>query len=94
MTLRALLIVALLGAGCATFRCTPTTIIIAEKEERVRMRDRYYGVRTDAGGRAYELRRLEPVTEYWLRSTDDQWYDVTRDAYRAAAPGKLIDVCR
>ncbi len=94
MTLSALFFGALHGAGCATFRCTPTTIIIAEKEERVRMRDRYYGVRTDAGGRAYELRRLEPVPEYWLRSMDDQWYEVTRGAYRVAAPGKLIEVCR
>ena len=94
MTLSALVFVALIGAGCATFRCAPTSITVAEREQRSRLREIVRGVRTDAVGRVYEDRRMEFVPEYWVRSTEGQWYDVGRDAYRVAIPGRLIDVCR
>jgi hypothetical protein len=87
------LLLALVADGCAMFRCAPLQIVVAEREPREFLREKNYGIRTDAFGHAYELKRMEMVPEYWVRSQDGKWYEVSRDLYRVATPGRAIDVC-
>jgi hypothetical protein len=88
------LLVAFHASGCAALVCTPVTIIVTETEQRARLQDEIVGFRTNRSGRLEEIRRMEMIPEYWVRSTDGRWYRVTRDQYRAAVPGDAIEVCR
>ena len=70
------------------------TIVVASKEERVRLRDEVIGIRTTESGRTEEIRRTVPVPEYRVRAADGQSYLVAQDQYRAAGPGQPLQVCR
>src|SRR5262249_28856393 len=48
------LVLVVLTAGCATFRCRPTTIVVAKKDENVRLETRPGLPRTTANDRVEE----------------------------------------
>jgi len=88
--------VALLAAldGCAGVACAPATIVVADKDERLRLQSELRGLRTDELGRVKEQRREVIVSEYWVRDRGGQWHRVGESAWRAAEPGQSMQVCR
>ena len=53
--------------GCADVACTPATIVVADKDERPRLRSEPTGLRTAELGRVKAQRRDVIVSEYWVR---------------------------
>jgi hypothetical protein len=84
---------AVLG-GCAGLACSPATIVVTEKDERPRLRSESRGLRTDELGRVKEERRDVIVPEYWVRDREGHWFRVGEAAWRSAAPGQPLTVCR
>jgi hypothetical protein len=80
--------------GCADLACTPTTIVVAEVDERPRLRSEPTGLRTDELGRVKAQRRDVVVSEYWVRDQAGRWYRVDAEAWRTAQPGRSLVVCR
>jgi len=80
--------------GCATFACDPVAIVVAEKDERVRLESRVRGVRVDPLGRVREDREEVIVREYWVRDPEGRWYRVDAERWRAVAAGGTVEVCR
>lgn len=80
--------------GCAELACTPATIVIAETDERPRLRSEPTGLRTDELGRVKEQRRDVIVSEYWVRDEAGRWYRVDAETWRTAQPGRPLVVCR
>ena len=81
--------------GCAGARCAPTSIAIAQKEERARVVTVSDGVyRTTATGRLEPAERPAVVREYWVRSSEDEWYRVSEEQFASARVGESIVVCR
>lgn len=83
----------LLG-GCATFACDPVTIVVAEKDERIRLESRVRGVRVDPLGRVREDREEVVVREYWVRDPEGRWSRVDAERWRAVEAGGTVEVCR
>jgi len=81
-------------AGCAELTCTPTSIEVASKDQRMRMVSEFRGVTNDDAGRATELRKEKLVTEYWVADRQGRWYRVTQEQWREAQPGQPLTVCR
>ena len=81
-------------AGCGALTCTPTTIMVAEKEERTRLMSESRGLRTDPMGRVYEDRREVPVPDYWVKDETNQWYRIGPTEFRTAEVGKPAQVCK
>ena len=79
--------------GCAAVACTPVVIVVAEKDERLRLRSEPRGLRTDELGRVREQRREVIVSEYWVRDPDGRWYRVDGSAWQAVEPGQSLRVC-
>jgi hypothetical protein len=79
--------------GCALFTCKPMTVIVAEKDERVRL-ERAPGIETTETGSVKETDELRRVGTYRIRSEEGVWYRVSPEAFRAAQVGKPIEVCR
>jgi hypothetical protein len=79
--------------GCAG-ACTPAVIVVAEKDERLRLQSEPRGLRTDERGRVKEQRREVLVSEYWVRDPDGRWYRVAGSAWRGVEPGQSLQVCR
>jgi hypothetical protein len=80
--------------GCADVACTPATIVVADKDERPRLRREPTGLRTNELGRVKAQRRDVIVSEYWVRDESGRWYRVDAEAWRAAQPGQPLVVCR
>jgi hypothetical protein len=80
--------------GCAGVACTPAIIVVAEKDERLRLQSEPRGLRTDELGRVKEQRREVIVSEYWVRDPDGRWYRVTRSAWQGVELGQSLRVCR
>ena len=93
---RAALVLALVAAlgGCAGVACDPVTIVVARKDERSQLRSEPRGMRTDERGRVTEVRREVIVTDFWVADGEGRWYRVPAAAWRAAAPGQPLQVCR
>jgi len=89
----AVVLTALLG-GCAGIACTPATVLVARKEDRPQLRSEPRGLRTDEAGRLEEVRRRVIVSEYWVQDTHGRWYRLSEPAWRAAEPGRPVEVCR
>jgi hypothetical protein len=81
-------------AGCAGVACTPAVIVVAEKDERLRLQSEPRGLRTDELGRVKEQRREVIVSEYWVRDPDGRWYRVARSAWQGVEAGQSLRVCR
>jgi hypothetical protein len=92
--LASVLAAAALLQGCASFACTPVSVLVEGKEERPRLRTESHGIRTDATGRIVEDRRDVMVPEYWVRGQDGRWYDVSEADWKAAEPGRPLSLCR
>ena len=90
----AIALLAVLAASCASLTCRPVTVVVADKQERIRLERVPYGVRTTETGRLEEDRRAEIVRDYWVRDQDGRWYPVPPDQFRAARVGESIAVCR
>jgi hypothetical protein len=88
----AVLVVAL--PGCAELTCAPATIVVDRKEERTRLDSEFRGVTTDPLGRVGEQRRDRLVAEYWVQDREGRWYRVPEAEWRAAEPGRPLQVCR
>lgn len=80
--------------GCAGVACTPAVIVVAEKDERLRLQSEPRGLRSDELGRVKEQRREVIVSEYWVRDPDGRWYRVARSAWQGVELGQLLRVCR
>jgi hypothetical protein len=80
--------------GCADVACTPTTIVVAQKDERLLLQSEPRGLRTDELGRVKEQRREVIVPEYWVRDDAGRWYRVAEAEWRGVAIGQLFQVCR
>lgn len=90
---RALALVLL--TGCGSVALAPTTIVVAAKEERARLGSEFRGVRTTpAPERVVEVRRETLVHDYWVKSTDGEWYLVDEATWRAAEVGKSLTIRR
>ena len=87
-------LVAFLLAGCATFTCEPVTVVVARKEERVRLDTTPGGVRETETGRVKEVERMARVREFWVQSETGSWYRVSAEQLRAAEIGRPMEVCR
>ncbi len=83
-----------LAASCASLTCRPVTVVVADKQERIRLERVPSGVRTTETGRLEEDRRAEIVRDYWVRDQGGRWYPVPPDQFRAAQVGESIAVCR
>ena len=80
--------------GCADLACTPTTIVVAEMDERPRLRSEPTGLRTDELGRVKAQRRDVIVSEHWVRDQAGRWYRVDAEVWGTAQPGRPLVVCR
>ena len=78
-------------AGCA--RCRPTTIVVAEKDQTVRLDTGPSIVRPTETGRMEEVVRPQLNREYWVKSLDGRWHRVDLEQYRAAEVGSSVQVC-
>ena len=76
--------------GCA---CRPATIVVAQKDEIVRLEPRPGPIETTGAGRLEES--VQPVLkrEYWVRTPDGQWHRIPRDQYQSAEIGQSLKVC-
>lgn len=92
-TLVALVALAAL-AGCAGVICRPATIVVAAKDTHVRLESEFLGITTDHAGRLVERRRDVIVLEYWVRDQEGHWHRVAEAAWRRAAVGEPLEVCR
>jgi hypothetical protein len=81
-------------AGCASAACRPATVVVERREEWARPVSEFLGIRTDDLGRVTEVRRDRLVVEWWVRDTEGHWHVVDEDTYRAAEPGRAVQVCR
>lgn len=81
-------------AGCASLACAPVTVVVAAKDERLRLQSEPRGLRTDELGRVKEQRREVIVPEYWVRDRQGSWYRVGEAEWRAAEPGQPMTLCR
>lgn len=81
-------------AGCALLTCQPVTVVVADKEERVRLELVPVGLRTTEIGRLEEVEGLRRVRTYWIRSDAGRWYDVSPVVYGLARAGEHAEVCR
>lgn len=88
------LLVITLWPGCAGLGCAPATIVVARKQARSQLRSEPRGLRTDERGRVSEIRRQVIVTDYWVQDSEGRWYRVSEATWRAAEPGRPLDVCR
>jgi hypothetical protein len=77
-------------AGCA---CRPATIVVAQKDEIVRLEPRPGPIETTGAGRLEES--VQPVLkrEYWVRTPDGQWHRIARGQYQSAEIGQSLEVC-
>jgi hypothetical protein len=81
--------------GCAEFMCTPTTIEVASKDQRMRMVSEFRGVTNDETGRGTnEIRKERLVPEYWVADREGRSYRVSEAQWRGAEPGQPFTVCR
>src|SRR5262245_29822288 len=87
------LLLILLASGCSLFACKPRMVIVAEKDERVRL-ERAPAIETTETGSVKETDELRRVQIYQIRSEDGEWYRVSPEAYRGAQVGKPIEICR
>jgi len=81
-------------AGCASLACAPVTVVVAAKDERLRLSSEPRGLRTDELGRLKEQRREVIVPEYWVRDREGRWYRVGEADWRTAEPGHPMTLCR
>lgn len=86
-------LLAVVLGGCAPFACTPTTIVVAGKDERVVEQTRPRGLRTTGTGTVEEIKETIQVRQYWIKSTAGSWYRVDEAQFEAAAPNQTIQVC-
>ena len=89
-----LVALAIVAAGCATVTCQPTSITVADKEERRRFEQQPRGLRTTEFGRVEEIYREVFVSEYWLRDETGTWHRVAENVWGPADLGDRIEVCR
>ena len=87
------LVLVVLTAGCATFRCRPTTIVVAKKDENVRLETRPGLPRTTANDRVEEEVAPRLVREYWVQSDRGEWYRISEAQYRSTDIGQAIEMC-
>ncbi len=87
------LLLALAFAGCALFACHPRTIVVTDKQERVRLDTLPRGIRTTETGRIEEAQQITVVHDYWVQSPDGAWYRVSADQFHAAQLNQPIEVC-
>ena len=88
-----LVVAATLIGGCASLACHPATIVVAKKDENVRLDTRPGLPRTTGAGRLEEDIVPKLVREYWVQSDRGDWYPVSEAQYRVAEPGRSIDMC-
>ena len=91
--LTALPIIALMW-GCATVACTPVSIVVAKKEERLVSELQHAGVRSTPTGGVEPIERQVPVRQFWVESTDRHWFRITEAEYEVATPDRALQVCR
>ena len=89
-----LLLVAAAFDGCATMACQPMPIVVAKKDERVRLDTRPGLPRTSPSGRLDEEVRPTLVREFWVQSDDGNWHRISEQQYRATAIGDSMEICR
>ena len=95
MTRAAALVAAVLLAGCATFTCTPATIVVTELRREEQLSSRVESVRVHpVTGRLEEIRHAVVERSYWVRGADDDWIAVDEATWRQAERGKPLAVCR
>ena len=87
-------LLASLLAGCATVPCKPETVVVARKEERVRLDTTPGGVRETETGRVVEVERMAKVREFWVQSETGSWYRVSAEQLRGAEIGRPMEVCQ
>jgi hypothetical protein len=89
------LLAALLLAGCATFTCTPATIVVTDVRQEEQLRPRTESIRVNpVTGRPEEIRHAVVERSYWVRGGDDGWIPVDEATWRKAERGKPLAVCR
>ena len=79
------------AAGCAL--CRPTTIVVADKDQTVRLDTGPSIVRPTETGRMEEVVRPQLNREYWVKSSDGRWHRVELEQYGAAEVGGSVQVC-
>ncbi len=88
-------LVALSLAGCAGLTCTPTSFVVARKEERARVANVSQGLyRTTETGRLEPVETPGVVREYWVRSAGGEWYRVSAEQFKSAEVDRSIELCR
>ena len=80
--------------ACAELACRPVTIVVADRERRARLESEFRGVTTDQAGRVVERRQDVVVDEFWVKDREGRWYRVSEAAWRRAAVGEALEVCR
>jgi hypothetical protein len=78
-------------SGCAT--CQPATIIVAQKDQTVRFDPRPGPIRTTETGRIEEAVRPTLIGEYWVRTREGRWRQVSHDQFQSAEIGAPLQVC-
>ncbi|MBI4635254.1 MAG: hypothetical protein HY727_02795 [Candidatus Rokubacteria bacterium] len=81
-------------SGCAAFACRLETIVVVDRESRVRLQSRIRGIRVDPLGRVNEDREDVIVHEYWVKDASGRWHKVGEASWRDAALGAELEVCR
>jgi hypothetical protein len=89
--LMGLLLASALG-GCASMACRPSVIVVAKKDERVRLETPLGWHQTESG--RIEEAPMTTVREYWVQAEDGGWYRVSIQQFDAVAPGDRLEVCR
>jgi hypothetical protein len=81
--------------GCATFGCTPATIVVAETERRADLVTRIESYQVHpVTGRVQGIPRDVVERTWWVRAVDGEWIAVDEATWQRAEKGKPLDVCR
>ena len=82
-------------AGCAAFRCTPATVVVAETERRDDLVTRVDSYQIHpVTGRVQGIPRDVVERTYWVRAVDGEWIAVDEATWRRAERGQPLAVCR
>ena len=82
-------------ASCATPRCVPTTLVVAERERIDHLERRIESQTLDpVFGRVRDVSKDVVVPSYWVRATTGDWIAVDEATWRQAERGGELEVCR
>lgn len=80
-------------AGCAAVACRLETIVVARKDQTVRLETGPGPLRTTETGRLAEEVRPRLVREYWVQGDQGTWYQVTAEEFGGAEAGRALEMC-